>query len=182
MKLEDIPFEDQSFRACVLESKCTDSSELTELNARKRKIKHLGGIEHLTELTFIDLTKNMIEHADFSANTKLEELMIGNNRLETLVLTNCKELCHLEIFMNDLEALDLSQNKLLENLYANQNDLEQLDLSNNTALEDLRLDSNNLYELDLNRNIALSRLDIGNNPLTQTPSLPKSTTVEVNLG
>ncbi len=180
MKLSDIVFEDEAFKACVLASKALDSKDLVELICRKQKIESIAGIEHLTDLKRLDLTKNKLTEANLSHNSKLEEVCLGNNRIEKLDVSTCKELTHLEVFMNDLEALDLSYNPKLENIYANQNEFEELDVSKNAELEDLRVDSNNLTTINISANTKLSRLDIGNNPLTSQLDLPPKSNLKLN--
>ena len=56
MKLTDIEFADEAFKACVLGSGVEDSDELVELVCRKQKIRSVEGIEHLTELKLLDLS------------------------------------------------------------------------------------------------------------------------------
>lgn len=165
MKLSEIEFEDDNFKTCVLETGFEDSNDLVELICRKKKIKSVKGVEHLTELKLLDLTRNKLTDIDLSKNTKLEEVFLGNNAIESLDVSGCTALTHLEVFMNDLEQIDISKNILIEELWADLNNLKSLDLSSSAELVDLRVNSNDLSELDLSGNTKLEKLLIQENRL-----------------
>lgn len=165
MKLTDINFEDDAFKACVLATGAENAEDIKVLNCRKLKIKSVAGIEYLTNLKVLDLTRNELSDLDLSKNTMLEEAFLGNNELSSLNVSGCSALTHLEVFINQLEELDLSNNPMLEELYADKNDLEILDLSNNKELVDLRLSGNELSEIDLSSHDKLERLELLKNPL-----------------
>ena len=127
MKLSEINFEDDAFKACVLASGEENAEDVIELVCRKQKIKSAAGIEHLVNLKMLDLTRNELSELDLSKNTLLEELFVGNNELTRLDISGCGLLTYLEVFINQLETLDLSNNPLLETICANKNELEALD-------------------------------------------------------
>lgn len=147
MKVEEISFDDEAFKAAVLASGESEAEAVTEINGRKRHIRSTTGIECLPNLRVLDLTRNQLSQLDLSGNPKLEQLFVGNNQLEELDVSVLPELEGLEIFMNDIETLDLSKNAKLEVLYANANDFEELDLSNNPLLEDVQINDNRLREV-----------------------------------
>ena len=149
MKLEEIPFDDEAFKAAVFASGESEAEAITEIKARKQSIKSAGGIECFPNLKLLDLTRNQITALDLSRNPKLEQLFIGNNQLEELDVSALPELEGLEIFMNDITELDLSHNPKLEVLYANANDFSELDLSNNMQLVEVQLSDNSLKQLVL---------------------------------
>lgn len=166
MKLTDIDFEDDAFKACVLATGAGNAEDIIELRCRSQGIESAAGIEHLTGLKLLDLTRNELSELDLSKNVLLEELFVGNNELGSLDISGCGALTHLEVFINELDELVLDQNPLLEELYANKNELEEIDLSNNSELVDLRLSGNELSDLTLPANARLQRLDIEQNPLS----------------
>lgn len=166
MKLSDIKFADEEFKACVLATGCDTAEEITELTCRKKKIKDITGIEYLTELKFLDLTRNQLTSVDLSKNTKLEEIFLGNNALEYLDISNCSALTHLEVFMNELEAIDVSNNPLIEELWADLNSLTDIDLSKSAELTDLRVNHNDLTAIDISNSPKLAKLEINENPLS----------------
>ena len=53
MKLSEIDFEDDAFKACVLASGEENAEDIKELRCRKQKIKSAAGIEHLTNLKLL---------------------------------------------------------------------------------------------------------------------------------
>jgi Leucine-rich repeat (LRR) protein len=171
MKLTDIDFVDEAFKACVLETAAKmdveDAEDIVELRCRKQGIESAAGIEYLTGLKLLDLTRNELSKLDLSKNVLLEEVFVGNNELASLNVSGCTVLTHLEVFINELDELDLSNNILLEELYANKNDLETIDLSHNKELIDVRLSGNELSDLDLAANAKLQRLELEKNPLTE---------------
>lgn len=166
MKISEIPFEDENFKACVLETGFENAEDVKELRCRKRQIESLAGIEYFTELTLLDITRNRVSELDLSKNSKLEEAFLGNNELESLSVSGCAALNYLEAFINNLESVDLSNNPLLEEVYLEENDLESIDLSQNTALTQVRLKKNSLTDVKLPNEGALELLELEENPLT----------------
>ncbi len=163
MKLEDIPFEDEAFKAAVFASGETEAEAVTVIKGRKQSIKSVKGIEFLPNLTVLDLTRNRLTSLDLSHNTKLKQLFIGNNQLEELNLSGLTDLEGLEIFMNDIAELDLSNNPKLEVLYANANDFSDLDLSGNPLLADVQLNDNSLKNIELPEGVQFESFSAINN-------------------
>jgi Leucine-rich repeat (LRR) protein len=168
MKLTDINFEDEAFKACVLATGVENAEDITVLNCRKQKIKSAAGIEYLTNLKVLDLTRNELSELNLSKNMLLEEAFLGNNELSALDISGCTALTHLEVFINQLDELDVSNNPLLEAIYANKNDLEAIDLSQNKELVDLRLSGNELSDINLSVNDKLEKVELEKNPLSET--------------
>ena len=167
MKLEEICFEDDAFKAAVLATGFTEAEEVTEIRGRKQKIRSVKGLECFPNLKVLDLTRNRLSDIDLSGNPKLEQLFIGNNQLESIDLSGLEELEGLELFMNDIEELDLSHNKRLEVLYANANDFSEIDLSANTLLEEVQLDDNQLEKLVLPEPANFQKFTACNNSLSE---------------
>ncbi len=167
MKVAEIPFTDESFKACVLETGCEEAEDIVELRCRRKKIEDTTGLEYLTSLKLLDLTRNKLTELDVSKNINLEELFVGNNELVTLDLSQNKALKHLELFINEIEEIDVSSNTQLEELYLDKNELSEIDLSKNTALLDFRISSNELTEIDLTQNSMLEKLVLEKNKLPE---------------
>jgi len=142
MEIKDLPIEDEAFKAAVLASGFTDSEEVTEIRARKQKIRSVEGLEHFPNLKLLDLTRNQITEIDLSGNPLLEELYLGSNELEELDVSHNKALRHLEIFINEIESLNLEGLTQLENVYASKNDLVELNLSSNPLIDEIQLSNN----------------------------------------
>lgn len=166
MKVADIPFEDDAFKQCVLDTKAENTEEITRLICRKKQIKNLAGIEYLTELKTLDVTRNQITRLDLAKNTQLVDLLAGNNEIGELDISGCTKLETLELFTNNLEVIDLSNNPLLEEFFANGNDLSSVSLSANTELQKVRLSSNDITVLELPSPCALKELELKENPLS----------------
>ncbi len=167
MKLDEIEFEDDAFRAAVLATGETEAESVTVIRCRKQKIGSARGIEHLPNLKVLDLTRNRLSSLDLSGNTRLQQLFVGNNQLEELDLSALPELEGLEIFMNEISEIDLADNARLEVLYANGNDLDVLDLRNNRSLCDIQLSDNRLRELKLAAGLAPESLSARNNRFSE---------------
>ena len=163
MKLDEIPFEDEAFKAAVLATGETEAEAVTVVNGRRQSIKSVKGIEYLPNLKVLDVTRNKIATIDVSANPKLEQLFIGNNQLESLDVSALQQLEGLEIFMNDIAELDLSHNPRLEVLYANANDFDELDLSANSELIEVLLSDNSLKQIKLPEGASFDLFNAENN-------------------
>lgn len=168
MKVADIPFADAALREAVLGLNIDSAEDITELRARKQKIRDTSGLEHLPNLTLLDLTRNLISDINLSGNPQLEELYLGNNQLEELDLSYQTQLTHLEIFMNDIAELDLRSCPLLENLYAAANDLTHLKLLEQGHLSELKVSDNNLGAIELQASVLLTALEAEHNALSET--------------
>lgn len=164
-----------------------DVAGVTELDVRDRKIADLAGIEHFTDLKWLDCTDNQLTALDVSKNTALTSLDCGynqltmldvskntvltvlgcgGNQLTTLDVSKNTALTWLGCFGNQLTALDVSKNTALKALYCEINKLTVLDVSKNTALESLFCGWNQLTILDIGKNTALISLHCSNNQLT----------------
>lgn len=166
MKLEEINFDDDAFKAAVIASGAANAEEVTEIRGRRQQIRSTRGLEHFPNLKLLDLTRNRISSLDLSGNPHLQQLFVGNNALEDLDVSGLGELEGLEVFMNDLESLDLTHNPRLEVLYANANDFIEIDLSHNPLLEEVQLSDNQLKQLLLPDAINLQNFAAANNKFT----------------
>jgi hypothetical protein len=165
MKIVDIDFDDDAFKACCLDAGYENAEEVVKLICRDKGISSTKGLEYFTGLKLLDLTRNELEDLDVSNNVLLEELFAGNNSLQSLDLSKNINLTHLEVFINELSDLDVSKNQKLEEIYANKNDLIKVDLSSNPELCDIRFSNNEIEELDLSVNSKLEKVMVDNNPI-----------------
>ncbi len=143
-----------------------DVAEVTELDVSERNIADLAGIEHFTDLKWLDCTDNQLTALDVSKNTALTVFGCGGNQLTTLEVSKNTALTWLGCFGNQLTALDVSKNTALTGLYCENSQLTALDVSKNTALESLFCGWNQLTILDIGKNTALISLHCRSNKLT----------------
>ncbi|WP_298515807.1 matrixin family metalloprotease [uncultured Kordia sp.] len=111
--------------------------------------------EGITDLTGIE---------DFAA---LTELVISDNNIVTLDVSNNPNLTRLEAFSCGFTSLDISQNTNLEELIVYSNALTTLDTSNNTSLTNVTLFANKISSLDFTSNTALTYVEVSDNELTE---------------
>ncbi|WP_338841597.1 T9SS type A sorting domain-containing protein [Flavobacterium ginsenosidimutans] len=119
-----------------------------------------------TKLTEVNLNYNQLETLDVSQNTSLTSLNIGSNKLTTIDLSKNTALIYFTAFSNDLTSVDVSKNTLLQSLNIQGNELTSLDVSQNTKLIYLSADSNKLSTIDLSKNTELLTLSFYGNSLT----------------
>ena len=159
-------------------------------------ISSLTGIEHFTNLNYLDCSSNDLTELDISSLTNLEWLRCQNNRLTALDVSHNTKLVALIFDNNYISAIDVSNNPLLEQLFCENTritaldvshnpelrmlgcgenlvadpyaayNIAALDLSNNSKLEFLYCYGNQLGNLDVSNNPSLTFLDCGSNDLT----------------
>ena len=120
-------------------------SGVTNLDIRNKDISDLTGIEGFAALI---------------------ELIVSNNKLTSLDISQNTALLYLDCNYNLLTSLDVSKNTALITLQCYNNKLTALDVSKNTALTFLACFSNELTSLDVSKNTALTWLSCGDNQLT----------------
>ncbi len=101
---------------------------------------------------FLDVNGQFIDIYDLTgieAFINITELLVWQNQLTSLNLSNNTNLVRLVCSSNQLTSLDVSQCTLLEKLSADSNLLVSLNLSNSLNLQGLDLYSNQLTFLDL---------------------------------
>lgn len=141
-----------------------EAKVLQYLNCAYRNIETLDGIEHFTNLVYLDCSDNPLAiELDLSSNTKLVEFMAMNGGMvpmgiKKLDVTNCPDLTILELNENWLETIDLTKNTKLVELSIAGNRLTSIDLSKNTKLKIVKVYENMLTELDLTANTELESL------------------------
>ena len=123
-----------------------DPTAVTEIDCSDKGIASLQGIEFFPALTVLDCSDNQLTALDVSHNPALTELdcsynmltemsiptavltqlILWNNRLETLYVGDPSALIYLDLDNNRLTSLDLRQFTSLETLYCSGNDLRLL--------------------------------------------------------
>ena len=141
-------------------------SGVTNLDIRNKDISDLTGIEAFSALIELIVSNNKLTSLDISQNTALLYLDCNYNQLTSLDLSNNTALETLECYNNQLTALDVSANTALTLLNVNNNKLTSLDVSKNTALKFFKCADNQLASLDVSKNTALETLNCYVNQLT----------------
>ncbi len=178
-------FPDENFRTAVEGFDVDDDGTLTlaELNAvtsidvEYKSISNLKGIEHFTNLEFLNCNRNQLASLNVSNNTKLEDLVCYDNQLTSLDISQNPNLEFLDCDYNQLTSLDVSNNINLKVLLFDGNQLTSIDVSKNTQLEYLRCGGNQLTSLDLSQNTNLEGLECSENQLTSL-DLSRNTKLE----
>jgi Leucine-rich repeat (LRR) protein len=165
-----IVFTDANLAACVSEQYSNDTliSDVATLSCHYKDINDASGIEHLTELTNLNLAYNNLVTLDVSNNTALTILNVASNDLLALDVSNNTALTYLGAGSNELSAINVSNNTALTSFYASSNNLSTIDVSNNSILSTLNVNDNNLSTIDVSTNNALTRLEVGNNTKLNT--------------
>lgn len=124
---------------------------------------------------------------------KLRSLHLDCKDLQTINLSNCKELVELEFLStSQLTALNVSANPKLKKLITNSSKITTLDLSKNRELNVLDCSGNKIKSLNLSTNTVLkelivefcfdlSQLNVANNPLLQVLRCGYCPLMELNL-
>ena len=112
--------------------------------------------------------------------TSLIELIVNNDALTSLDISNNKELSVLMCSNNKLTSLDVSNNIYLQLLYCRENQLTSVNLKNNVFLYSLACGSNNISSLDVSSNSYLTFLDCDNLSITSL-NTSKNTNLETLL-
>lgn len=147
-------FNDQNFYDCVLAefqsefpNETVASTGLTDAQLAKiktvwcpgsdsSKISDTTGIEKMTAVTGITLTRNSLKTLDVSKNVNLIVLAVAENQLTSLDVSKNPELMNLRVYGNSLTSLDVSKNPKLEVLLAHNNPLTSIDITSNSDLTD----------------------------------------------
>ena len=127
--------------------------------------KNLVGIKYFTALTELECTQNVLESLDMSENKNLVRLECQTNQLTELKVGKNEKLKFLHCENNQLTSLDVSGNENLGTLNCSNNRLTSLDVSQNTKLTDLACSENALTSLDVSGNPNLKNLDCSSNAL-----------------
>ena len=199
--INEYNFPDQKFRNYLLGQDYGQDALLTQdeiaaitvLYPQDENIATLEGIQYLTNLTTLDVSRNNLTDAGFSdlmaylpnltelqfndnrsitrfdagMNTKLRKLSCYGCALTSLDVRGCTELQELVCDDNRLTFLNLSENTKLRRLQCNDNQLTEIyGLSDLTELRNLDCPQNRLTTLDVSTFPMLAYLACGGNSLT----------------
>ena len=156
-------FNDQNLYQCVLKKYDEDVEEMytltdkelstiTKLNCSGKEITDTTGLEKLTGLNELILSDNLIENIDLSNNKKIRVLHLYNNKLnEVGGLDELYDLSELEVSKNNLTELDLSKNAFVSIVFASDNpNLSEIKgLNNKYSLGGLVLNNTSIKYLDI---------------------------------
>ncbi|WP_437130198.1 cell wall-binding repeat-containing protein [Peptostreptococcus russellii] len=133
----------------------------------------------------LDLSGTQVSNIDVSKNIKLSRLNLSNTKVSEIDISNNKNLWFLELSGTQISNIDVSKNTELEHLYIFNTKLSKLDVTHNPKLLRLSLSNTNISEIDTSKNPELfafdieetkvSRVDISNNKklyeiyMTNTP-------------
>ncbi|RSX55637.1 internalin-related protein [Bifidobacterium dolichotidis] len=142
-------------------------------------LSSLQGIEFVPNLKSINVCYSELRNTlDASKNHKLESLVVSDNQIKDLIITNNPNLTTLAIESNLLTSLDVTKCPKLQSLLAGFNSIEEVDLSHNPDLKRINLTSNKLSDIDVSNNTKLTDLQLIQNKLktldaTHNPELLK---------
>ena len=172
-----LEFEDAEFRAyCILYFDTNGDGNISYSEAIKVNkvevstdfVASLKGIEHMPNLDSLicwGYRKGLMESLDISNNKDLTYLDCHYNQLTTIDVSNNLCLQYLNCENNQLTTLDVTNNSVLSHLYCGGNHLSNLNVSNNKELFRLSCDGNQLTSLDVSSNVALIWLGCSRNSL-----------------
>lgn len=128
-------------------------------------------------IKYIDCSRNNMKELDLGTYQNLETLHCSYNKgLNLKNINKAINLNTLSCSRNEVESIDLSQNKNLVNLYLDNNNIQEINLSQNEKLMELSLSTNKLTDINLSNNVNLKTLDLENNKLTSI-DLSKNTKI-----
>lgn len=155
-----------------------DVDKITYLNAERKNIVYLDGIEKLTSLSTACLSVNNIKDiTPLKEVTSLQNLELRKNQIKDI--TPLKELTNLlNLYIGDNQIQDVTPVKKLVNLnsiYLQNNNISNINaLSNLTNLKFLQLSGNEINNIDTLGNLTkLEDVSIENNQIVTIETLKK---------
>ena len=109
---------------------------ITSMDLSDKNIRDLTGINIFKNLKVLLLNNNFLENIDLSQNMKLEILNVSNNLLSNIDLSTNTSLKSLNLSANNLSSLDISSLSLLYDL----------DVRINTNLNCIKVNSNQNFD------------------------------------
>ncbi len=141
-------------------------TNVTELDLYNLDIQDLTGIQDFSSLIVLWLEFNQLTTLNVSQNFALELLVIDNNPMTNIDITNNPNLWAFSASDTFLTTLNTSMNLDMEILTIGDSNITSLNLSNNSNLALLSAGGNQLTEIDLSSNILLEELYLYENLLT----------------
>lgn len=116
------------------------------LNISNSNITNLEGLQHFSNLRFLNFGNNPVEHFGLYG-LPLESLAGFRTQLTEINVSYFSNLKSLILYNNHLTDLDVSQNSELANLVVTSNELTKLDVTYNPNLRYLKCSNNNIGTL-----------------------------------
>lgn len=111
------------------------------------------------------VSNNDLDFLEVTNNTGLESLSCDENQLDRLDLTGCSSLKRIYATNNVLPFINITDSPQLKVLGVSNNQLTHIDLSKNPNLSALFIGTNKITDLDLSNNTALSVISLYKLPL-----------------
>lgn len=143
LDVNNIKFEDNNFKNCVLAQKIMNPKNITKLVCRQVNIDHANEVSYFPALKELWLSGSQLTNIDLSKNTELTSVSITKSNLANLNLNNNPKLTELNVSFNHISKLDLTKNPQLTDLSIVSNKIEDINLSENTKLMYLWAKENN---------------------------------------
>ncbi len=119
---------------------------IEQLTCDNINITSAAGLEKMTGLWQLDLSRNQLESIDLSRNTLMYQLELSRNQLSSVDVSNSPDLFELYLYDNDLSSVDVSHNTKLARLDIFDNNITFVDISaNKTRLKTLMSDDILIY-------------------------------------
>lgn len=122
------------------------------------------------------VSNNDLDFLEVTNNTGLESLSCDENQLDRLDLTGCSSLKRIYATNNVLPFINITDSPQLKVLGVSNNQLTHIDLSKNPNLSALFIGTNKITDLDLSKNTALSVISLYKLPLNTINNLTISST------
>jgi len=156
----------------------SDPSNNSLLPNVNTKLSNLSGIEHFTNLVYLNASVNNISSVDLSSNLELLTLYLVGNQIDSIDISSNVKLERLSVAKNNLTYLDISKNTDLGMLSLYENQLTSLDLTKQTKLISAYLYDNNLSGIDISNCVQLVKIYTNNNPNLGNIDISNNLTLE----
>lgn len=176
VEINEANFPDPVFRSVVAASDIdrdgngildeTEISLTTNIYCEGMGIRSVQGVEYFTALQGLWCKDNAIESMDLSNNKNIHGVWCSGNSFTSLDFSANPELEWVYCYDCNLTSLNVSNNPKLAYLECNTNPLGTLDVTHNPVLEHLTCGTCELTSLDVSKNPKLSHLDAFQNHLT----------------
>lgn len=119
-----------------------------------------------SKFSSISISGAPLETVDVSNCRNLETLVIHGSKMKSINLNGATDLEYISIEGGQLTSIDLSSQPKLNTLWVNANRLTSINLAPVPDLTFLDVSNNRIQAIDLSKNLQLRNLWIGNNELT----------------
>ncbi|WP_459212195.1 T9SS type A sorting domain-containing protein [Aquimarina rhabdastrellae] len=141
-------------------------SSITALDVSNKNISDLTGIKDFLALQSLNCSDNNLTSLDLQFNVALTSVNAKGNNLAYFYGENLELLENLILYENDLTSLDVSEMLALKEIDIYSNQITTLDFTKNINIQKLFIDTNDLQTIDLRNgnNVIITDIDISNNP------------------